>query len=124
MQLINLDISPDLRTSGSILVSGDYGGQRVQALVARADIDDYLRKDWPPLDDSQRRIFVEDNAEFFRDTIQKKCAAGEWRDEPALGGAAFKRVLISRDDLFSAVPRLSDARLRVFTGACFQKKNV
>ena len=43
--------------------------------------------------------------------MQKKCEAGEWKDEEQPGGMV-KKVEISRADLFGVVPRLSDDRLK------------
>ena len=45
----------------------------------------------------------------------------KWKDDKQPGGTV-KKVEISRDELFSVVPRLSDARLKVHQGAGFQKR--
>jgi hypothetical protein len=119
MQLTNLDVSPDPDGFGSVLVAGDFGKQRVIAVLDRVDLDDYFEKDWPHLDDAHRRILVEGNKEIIRAFMQKKCEAGEWQDEK-LDGGMVKQVTIGRDDLFGMVPRLSDARLKVFEGAGFR----
>jgi hypothetical protein len=81
----------------------------------------YFEKDWPHLDDAQRRILVEGNKEILGALMQKKCEAREWQDEKQPGGKV-KKITISRADLFGVVPRLSDARLKVFQGAGFQNR--
>jgi hypothetical protein len=121
MQLTNLSVSPAPYSFGSVLVAGDYGNERVIAVVDRVDLDDYFEKGWPHLDDAQRRVLVEGNKEVIGGLIQKKCEAGEWQDEKQPGGMV-KKVTISRADLFGVVPRLSDDRLKVFQGAGFQKR--
>jgi hypothetical protein len=76
MQLTNLDVSPAPHNFGSVLVAGDFGKQRVIAVLDRVDLDDYFEKDWPHLDDAQRRILVEGNKEIIGNLMQKKCEAG------------------------------------------------
>jgi hypothetical protein len=121
MQLLNLSVSPAPHDFGSVLIAGDYGEQRVIAVLDRVDLDDYFEKDWPHLDDAQRRILVDGNQEIIGGLMQKKCEVGDWYDEEQPGGMV-KKVTIGRADLFGMVPRLSDARLRVLQGAAFQRR--
>jgi hypothetical protein len=90
------------------------------AVLDRVDLDDYFEKDWPQLDDAQRRVLVDGNKETIGNLMQRKCEAGEWQDEKEPGGMV-KKVTISRNDLFCLAPRLSDARLKVFASAGFRK---
>ena len=121
MQLTNLEVSPVPYSFGSVLVAGYYGKQRVNAVLDPVDLDDYFKKGYPHLDDAQRRILVDGNKESIGRLMQKKCEAGEWKDEEQPGGMV-KKVEISRAELFDVVPRLSDDRLKVFQGAGFQKR--
>jgi hypothetical protein len=123
MQLTNLEVSPAPApySVGSVLVAGYYGKQRVNAVLDPVDLDDYFKKGYPHLDDAQRRILVDGNKEIIGRLMQKKCEAGEWKDEE-LSGGMVKKVEISRAELFDVVPRLSDDRLKVFQGAGFQKR--
>jgi hypothetical protein len=118
MQLTNLEVSPVPYSFGSVLVAGYYGKQPVIAVIDRVDLNDYFEKGYPHLDDAQRRILVDGNKESIGRLMQKKCEAGEWKDE----GGMVKEVEISRADLFGVVPRLSDDRLKVFQAAGFQKR--
>ena len=121
MDLTNLEVSPAPHTFGSVLVAGYYGNERVITVLDRVDLDDYFEKEWPHRDDAQRRVLVEGNKEIVGGLMQKKCEAGEWKDDKQPGGTV-KKVEISRDELFGVVPRLSDARLKVHQGAGFQKR--
>jgi hypothetical protein len=85
VQLTNLGVSPAPHSFGSVAVAGDYGNERVIAVLDRVDLDDYFQKDWPHLDDAQRRILVDGNKEIIGRIMQKKCEAGEWQDEKRLG---------------------------------------
>lgn len=111
MQIGNLSVSPERHSSGSVIVAGDYGKQRVIAVINRVDLDDYFERGWPQLDDTQRRLLVEGNKATIADLMGRKCAAGEWQDDRRPGGVV-KRVDIALVDLLGVTPRLTDEALK------------
>lgn len=101
------------------LVKADYGGQRVIAEIQRVDLDDYFERSWPHLTGADRRTLVEGNSDIIGGYhTQRRCEAGEWRDEVRPGGTTVKRVEIKRADLFGG-PRMTDARLVIQKSAGF-----
>lgn len=119
MQLANFGVSPKPEIDGSVVVAADYGKQRVICQVRRVDLDDYFQSTWPDLDDTDRRMLVEGNEGIFIAHVQKKCDAGDWRDEGRFG-STVKRVEISLNELRGG-PRLSDARLQIAKNAGFRR---
>jgi hypothetical protein len=118
MQLTNFEIADKPEVDMTFLMKGDYGKQRVLAAIPRIDLDDYFEKSWPSLTDTDRRTLLEGNADIIAAHMQRKCEAGEWKDENRFG-STVKRIEISRDDLFSG-PRLTDARLKMQKEAGFK----
>lgn len=109
MQIANFEVSPKPVGFGSVDVAANYGKQRIVCQVRRVDLDDYFENSWPNLDDIDRRMLVEGNEAIFVGHLQKKCDAGDWKDEGHFG-STVKRVEIGLNDLRGG-PRLSDARL-------------
>jgi hypothetical protein len=120
MQLTNFEVADAPEVDYAWTVKGDYGSERVFAEIPRSVIDDYFEQICPSLTDQDRRTLIEGNADIFAGHMQKKCEAGDWKDDNRFG-STVKRVEIGRADLFGG-PRLSSDRLKVFKGAGFQKR--